>query len=716
MSSAAPSPSWPLLAKACPRLQPHVRIYSQQYRGAAWYFLRDEASGRHLRFSAAAYALVARLDGETSVEDIYAKLPAVPGRNALSQDEVVLLLTQLFAMDLLGGELPGEAREFFGRYQHERRLRRQRSIMNPLAIRVPLLDPDAILNRLMPWVRPLFSRGAALLWLLAVSLAAVLGLANWEALSEAADTSRVLKPSNLVLMFLIFVLIKLVHEFAHAFSVKLWGGEVHEMGITLLVFAPVPYVDASAAWGIRDKHKRALVGAVGVLVELFIAALALFVWLAVEPGLLRDCAFNALLIASISTLLFNANPLLRFDGYYVLQDLIEIPNLYTRSGRYWLYLLQRYVLGIESAVSPVVARGEAPWFAVYGLAALVYRLFILAVIVLFLAEHYLVVGMALAVWALASQLLLPLYKGARFLAATPLLAGRRLRAVAAAVLLVGGVGALLSLVPVSLSSRVEGVVWVADQGLLHSGANGFVEELLVPSGTPVAANTPLVRLRALALEAQIEKLEARQRELEIRGAAERIAQRVQSPSTEAERAALAAELALLRQQQDALVLRSASAGLFVLPDQHRFLGRFVRQGELIGYVINPEQLLVRAVVPQSKIGLIRQQVREVEVRFAERLGEPVSARLARQTPAGSRVLPSRALGSAGGGAVAVSALSGDGLTAVEEIFHLDLMLPANTRVSGIGERAYVRFDHGAEPLLGQWLRQLRQLLLRRLAV
>lgn len=716
MSAQSSSPSWPLLAKACPRLQPHVRMHSQQYRGAAWYLLRDQVSGRHLRFSAAAYAFVARLDGECSVEEIYQKIPAVPGKLALTQDEVVLLLTQLFAMDLLCGELPGEAKEFFSRYQHERRLRRQRGIMNPLAIRVPLLDPDAILNRFMPWVRPLFCRTAVVLWLFAVSLAAVLALTNWEALSAAADSSRVLRPANLVLMFLIFVLIKLVHEFAHAFTVKLWGGEVHEMGITLLVFAPVPYVDASAAWGIRDKYKRALVGAVGVLVELFIAALALFLWWAVEPGLVRDAAFNALLISSISTLLFNANPLLRFDGYYVLQDLIEIPNLYARASRYYLYLIQRYILGIDAASSPVVARGEAAWFAVYGLCALIYRLFILGVIVLFLAEHYLMVGVALGAWAVVTQLLMPLYKGGHFLVASPLLVGRRARAVGALAVLAGVFSAQLMFVPVSLSSRVEGVVWVADQGLLHSGANGFVEELLVPSGTAVRANTPLVRLRALALDAQIEKLEARQRELEVRGAAERIEHRVQSPITQAERAAIDAELALLREQQASLVVRSASAGLFVLPDQHRFLGRFVRQGELIGYVINAEQLLVRAVVPQSKIGLIRQQVRHVEVRFAERLGEPVSASLARETPAGSRVLPSRALGSAGGGAVAVSALTGDGLTAAEEVFHVDLMLPANTAVTGLGERAYVRFDHGAEPLLAQWLRQLRQLLLRRLAV
>ena len=714
MTAASSSPNWPLLAKLRPKLRQHVCTYPQQYRGACWYVLRDQSSGRHLRFNATAYEFIGRLDGELSVEEIWNKALVVLGEDALTQDEIVLILTQLFAIDLLRSDLPADAKEFFSRFQHERRLRRQRAIMNPLAIRVPLMDPDRILNRFMPWIRPLFSRTGAAVWLLVVGFACLMGLVNLPEL-VAAVNKDILLPANLFLMLLIFVVIKVVHEFAHAFTVKMWGGEVHEMCITLLVLAPVPYVDASAAWGIRDKYKRALVGAVGILVELFLAALALFVWLAVEPGLVRDAAFNALLIGTVSTLIFNANPLLRFDGYYVLQDLIEIPNLYTRSSRYYLYLIQHHLFGIDQARSPVTADGESTWFAVYGLAAFFYRLFILVVIVLFLAEEYLFIGVALGAWSVTTQLVLPIIRSVRFLHSEPVLAGRRARATAVSMLLVGSISAGLLFLPVSLTSHTEGVVWVSDQALVYTGTEGFVAEVLVDSGTYVEANTPLVQMSALSLETYILKLQARRRELEIRSAAERIEQRVQSEMTKAELSSVDAELAMLRQQEASLLVRSDVPGVFVLPDESNFAGRYLRQGELIGYVINPQRLIVRTVVPQSEIGLVRQQVIQVEVRFAERLSETVTAHIVREKPAGSRVLPSRALGAAGGGSIAVDMTDDGGLTAAEKVFQVDLALPANLELTGLGERVYVRFDHGAEPLASQWLRSGRQLVLSRLS-
>ncbi|WP_148312711.1 DUF1152 domain-containing protein [Marinobacter similis] len=147
VNAASLNPHWPLLAKLRPKLRKHVTTHSQQYRGERWYLLRDQSSNRHMRFSAPAYEFIGRLDGELTVEEIYHKVEQILGEDSLTQDEIVLILTQLFAMDLLRSELPTEAKEFFNRFQNERRLRRQRAVVNPLSIRIPLLDPDAILNR-----------------------------------------------------------------------------------------------------------------------------------------------------------------------------------------------------------------------------------------------------------------------------------------------------------------------------------------------------------------------------------------------------------------------------------------------------------------------------------------------------------------------------------------------------------------------------------------
>ena len=161
-----------------------------------------------------------------------------------------------------------------------------------------------------------------------------------------------LTPKYLLMMWLFYPVIKSFHELGHGLAVKAWGGEVRETGVSILMLMPVPFVDASAASAFPEKHRRAAVGAAGMMVELFFAALATFVWLNVEDGFVRDIAFVLMVIGGVSTVLFNGNPLLRFDGYYVLSDLLDVPNLGPRSNAYVAYLAQRYLLKIENAVSP----------------------------------------------------------------------------------------------------------------------------------------------------------------------------------------------------------------------------------------------------------------------------------------------------------------------------------------------------------------------------
>ena len=168
---------------------------------------------------------------------------------------------------------------------------------------------------------------------------------------------------------------------------KVWGGEVREVGLMMLVLFPVPYVDASAASAFPSKWRRAVVAGAGIMAELAIAAAAILVWAAAEPGLVRAAAFNAALIGGVSTLLFNGNPLLRFDGYYVFADLVEIPNLAQRANRQVFHLIKRHAFGLSESASAVTARGEAPWLVIYSVAAFIYRFFIVLGIALFIAGN-----------------------------------------------------------------------------------------------------------------------------------------------------------------------------------------------------------------------------------------------------------------------------------------------------------------------------------------
>src|SRR6185503_10544121 len=193
-----------------------------------------------------------------------------------------------------------------------------------------------------PAVAPFWSWWGGLVWLAVVAPAAVHLAVHWTDFSHGV-LDRLLTPQNLGMMWLLFPLIKTLHELGHATATKAFGREVHDLGVMLLVVTPVPYVDASAAWAFPGKWRRIAVGAAGMAVELVLASLALYVWLAVEPGLVRALAFHVIVIAGISTLVFNANPLLRYDGYYILADLLEIPNLRARANRYLGYLGERYL-------------------------------------------------------------------------------------------------------------------------------------------------------------------------------------------------------------------------------------------------------------------------------------------------------------------------------------------------------------------------------------
>lgn len=707
-------PNWEQIAGLRPHLQWHMQIFPQVYRGERWYVLYDSASATHLRFNESAYAFIGRFDGELTVQENWESVSSRMGDDAPTQAEIIMILAQLFSIGALKGGISVNTKEFLTHYQGSHRLRKK---FNPLAVRFPLFDPDQFLNRFVVYIRPLFSRMGMVIWLLVVGLAILLALINYPSLAAAVGRDM-LEPDNLLALALLYTCVKFVHEFAHAFAVKIWGGEVHEMGITLLVMVPVPHVDATAAWAFRDKHKRVLVGAAGILAELFVAAIAFFIWLAVEPGFIRDTALNIAVIGSVSTLLFNANPLLRFDGYYMLQDFIEIPNLGTRSSRYYLYLVQRYLFGIVQARSPQTAEGERFWFGWYAPAALVYRLIIIVVIAIFLINEYLVIGVALAAWAITTQVFMPVVRGFVFLSKLSPQDNRRGRAVGVTAGLVMVLILVMGFVPVPLTTTADGVVWVPDQAQVFAETDGFVDHLIVSSGDEVSVGDALIQMRNPELLSRIAVLEGRRRELVLLINAAWMEQRVQSQITRAEMETNEAELMQLREQADDLVIRSQVSGTVVLLAERALRGIYLQQGQLLGYVSKRDRLIVRSVVTQNDIGLLRRNVVAVEVRLAENLGETIVAKIIRETPAASSQLPSAALGTLGGGNIAIDRLSRNktSATAIDKLFQVDLELSKGTTVSGLGERAYIRFDHGSEPLARQWLRLGRQLILSQLSL
>ena len=453
-----------------------------------------------------------------------------------------------------------------------------------------------------------------------------------------------------------------------------------------------------------------------MMVELGLAALAMFLWLQVEPGIVRDVALNIMLIGGISTLLFNGNPLLRFDGYYMFADAIDVPNLGSRSNKYIAYLAQRYLCGVRSARSPATAPGEARWFFFYGIAAFIYRQFIMVAIITLIALKAFALAVILGAWAIFQQLLMPTGKAIAYLFFNPAVRRTRVRAVAViASLLVAIVGGLF-LAPAPHWTRAEGVLWLPEQAHVRTGTDGFISRLLVEADSDVKRGDPVIELEDPLLNAHLKVLEAQRKELKVEYDATQYEDRVEAQKISDELKSVEASLARARERIDDLIVRSASDGKLVVPQAQDLVGRFVRHGEPVAYVVDFDEITTRVVVPQADVGLVRRDTQGVEVRFANDIATNLPATILREVPAADDRLPSAALGAAGGGNFQVDPQDEQGTRTLDPIFQFDLSLPPDTVITNAGGRVYVRFDHGTEPLAQQWYRSLRQLFLRQFTI
>jgi putative peptide zinc metalloprotease protein len=714
LSRAVFSASWYRVRSLKPRLRSQAQIHRHQYRGETWHVLQELTMERFFRFSPAAYGVIGLMDGRRTVDEIWQAACAQPN-DAPTQDEMIEILSQLYRADVLQCDVSPDAAELLTRHEEQKRRRWQSRLLSVFSWRFPLIDPERFLDYFLPVVRQLFGWLGAVIWLAVVLPAAILLATHWTDLTEGV-LDRVLVPQNLFALWILFPIIKVFHEFGHAFAAKTYGGEVHDMGIMLLVIAPVPYVDASSASAFREKWKRVVVGAAGMLVEVFIASIALFIWLNAEPGIVRSMAYNTIFIASVSTILFNANPLLRYDGYYILADLIEIPNLRNRSTAYLLYLCERYLFGSKDAKLPPSTPQERVWFVSFGILSFVYRTFVVVAILMFVAQKLFRLGALLAIAAAVVWIVFPPLKGLYFLMTSPRIRSVRPRAITVTVVILGSLLSLIGLVPLPYRSSAEGVVWIPEEAIVRSGTEGFVERLVATPGARVEPGAPLIALSNPPLTTHEKISAAYIEELEARRVQHLSSDPVKAEITREELVQARDRLARARSELAELVVRSRAAGTFIVPSPEDLPSRFVHKGELLGYVVEADQMTIRTVVSQTIIDLVRSRTQGAAIRLADNVSQVVPAAIKRIVPGGNEQLPARQLGSAGGGTITTDPTDPQGMKALQKVFQIDLEMPSQSEPVKLGGRAYVRFDHGWTPLAVQWYFQIRQIFLSRFDV
>jgi putative peptide zinc metalloprotease protein len=703
------SESWYRVANLRAKLRPSTQISRQYYRGERWYVVRDPAGNQFHRLSDAAYQFVALLDGTRTVAEAWDLVGGQLADEAPTQPEVIQILSQLHSANLVEADVTADAAVLLRRHKQRKQRETKQRLMSLLFPKIPLWDPDRFLQRWLPVIRPLLSSWGTILWLLVVGGAIALLMPRWEDLRAGAMNA--IAPGNWAWLWVVFVGIKLIHELGHGFACRRFGGEVHEVGIMFLVFVPVPYVDASSSWMFPSKWARIFVGAAGMIAELFVAAILAVVWLYTSSdSLINQLAYNGMLIASVSTLLFNANPLLRYDGYYILSDLLEIPNLRQKSNEYTLGLVKRHIFKVKSP-QPLPPPMQRVWSVIYAVAAAIYRVFIGIMIALIVIYTVPVLGILMAIGVIITFMFLPLFKLMKYLAIEPELHRKRPRAIAFCGAVAAAVAIAIGVLPFQVHVYGVGVLEPLQREVLHARVPGFVSEIHARDGQQLDAgdiilvcqNDQLI-LRIQQLEAALRGMNARLRHAAVVDQAERmiIEDQIQALTEQYEDA--------LRQRND-LTIRAPIAGRLIAPDLKDMQGQYLPRGEQVAIVATMDQLLIRTTVDQRDYQLAAEN-RDLypEIRLASAVGMTLLGHDPQVINAAQNTLPHPSLGHAGGGNIQIDPRDPQGMRARIPQHEIRVKLANPELAIMAGQRAHVRWEIEKKPLIWNWNRRFWQLV------
>lgn len=714
------SPFWHRVRAMRPRLRPHTQITRQHYRGRRWHVVQDPATNQFYRLTPIAYGFVSLLDGARTVEEAWKISLGEHGDAAPTQNEIITLISQLYGANLLAVDTTPETEQLLRRGRDRFKKKAMSQAIGLMYFKVRLFNPDGILSRIEPILRPLLNRWGFFAWMAFVAFAAYRLLPEWDALRRGVDDA--IAPANWGWMAVVFIVTKAIHEAGHGVICKRFGGQVPEFGAMMLVLVPAPYVDASACWAFASKWRRMAVGAGGMIFELTVAAAAAHVWLATPEGdLLHQIAYNAMLTAGVSTVLFNANPLMRFDGYYILSDLLEVPNLMQRSTGMLTHLCQKHIYRLKDAIPPSTQPGERRILLAYGVLATAYRVFLFFSITLYVMGKLFAIGLVLAIWTGAMWFLMPLGKLSHWLATHPPLAEHRFRAVATTLgLFVAGLLAI-GAIPAPDHRRATGIVESVARSGVFIGVDGIVESAHVRSGDRVRAGDPILTCASpelaqalVAARAALVEAVAKERSATAEDPGVALVAREKVRAVEA-------QIAFIEDRLSRLVVRAPHDGTIVGTDPAQLVGAYTKEGDSVCEVVDESRVRVTALLAQTEaawhfeIGPERYAVR---MRSYADPGDEIRGGRVRVVDAAQVRLPHAALGFAGGGTVETRQDDREGRVATKPQFvvYVEADGDAAGRIGAPGERVALRFHLPWKPLLAQWVDRLHKLVQGRVDV
>ena len=674
-----------------PRLRDGLRFSIQEQRGRRVCVIEDTHASRFHRVGLEEYGFFRALDGTRTMAAILAQLARDGGGESFSESEALQMVRWLKDNHLLAVE---SARSGSDREHAERTLRSAITWLNPLVLKLPLARPDRIFCIIEPILRPLLGGFGFLIWLAVVLIGAAHVAMDWPRFARGFE--GIFARDNWLWLFLVWAVLKVNHEMSHGVFCKHFGAAVREIGAIFIVFVPMGYVDATASLGLPSKWRRIMVAAAGLYAEFFLAALAAILWARTGDGTLNTVAHNAVVTGTALTLFFNANPLMRFDGYFILGDLLEIPNLATR-GRGWLTRAAGWLLLGSRAMKPKPPATREDWIiAIYGVTAWLWQWVMLAGMLVGASVALRGGGLLLAIVAAIGWTAVPLWRFIESLAGGGGKWGTlALRGSVALALIVAAI-----VVPFHRSVTSPGVVELADTRVLRAECAGFVEKIYVSDGDAVSEGQLLVELRNDDATSELarSKIELAQQELRARIAytgGDVAAFQAEKSKVDALKTAVANHESFVATMQ----IRAPFAGRVTNRGLARMPGTFLKAGDEVMQLGRADGSEVKIAVSEEQEPHFRNAVAQpVRVRIAGRRGD-FPATLTRVEARATRRLVHPALTAIAGGPLALRRTDSESDDDETQTAQFELARPHFTAVArldaadgfSIGEMARVKF-------------------------
>jgi putative peptide zinc metalloprotease protein len=644
------------ISSSRPRLRRDLRTHYQEYRGVHTYVIEDTAKGRFFQVGLPEYQFIQSFDGRTPFAEALARNAATQGADALTEQQGDQLLRWLVDNELLEAESSGQGHRRHDHHAEREAKRPLRLLSKVFFFKVPLGSPDRLVTAAEKRLGWCFGWAGFLLWAALLVYTAARAAPHWDRF--VAGTGQVIAPGGWLLMIVSYAILKVLHEFAHGLATKRFGGAVPEWGVQMLVFVtPLAYVDASASTRFPSKWQRILVAAAGMWIESALACLCLLGWIATDSGLLNSTLHSAVVAATLVTVLFNLNPLMRFDGYYILSDLLGIPNLGSKGQQWLAWAGKRWILGMKELPRPSAARMHPVAVPLYGILAGLWRIVIWIGITILVSLLFQGAGLFLALLSIGVGAGAALWRFFRFLfnpGTGPTLA----RALPRLAILLAAILAAAFLIRVNPTAKALAVVEFEGEERVRAGIKALVTEVLVREGEAVAAGDPIVRLTNPDEEAARDQLA-----LELASARLRARQYYQLGELAAHQGelevvrGLEAKLAESNRYLAALVATAPVSGRIVGRNLASLPGRWLDPGDEIVTVASGEAkellLSIREEDIESVAGLLG---REIRLRLRGRPGE-WAGRLDRIESRATTAVPHPALAATGGGPLALRAQS-----------------------------------------------------------